>query len=904
MLLGREREQAAIRHLLDEARDGRSGVLALVGEAGIGKSALLEHTGALASGMRVARARGVVSETQIPFAGLYELLRPALGLLGRIPTTQASALESALALRPAQEEDRFAVGAATLSLLAAYAEEQPLAVLVDDIHWLDGSSVDALLFAVRRLLAEPIAVVLTARAGETSALDGAGLPTVTVGGLEREAAEALVRSAAPDATADSAARLHRETDGNPLALLELAREHVPDLPLDAPVPVVTSVARVYLQRAAALPGQTNRALVLAAATDRGDLALFARAVQTLGADVADLAPAEGSGLVAVEGGRIEFRHPLARSAIYGAATAEARRRVHRALADSLPDADADRRAWHLALAAAGPDDVASSALEQAAERAYRRSAYGVAAQAFERSALLSSSEQSRSRLLTSAASAAWLSGLADRAVSLLDEAALAAGDTYAVGIDQLRGHIAIRRGPLDEGRALLLSAAERADDAVAVVMLADATEGSLYAADTGAMLESGARAAAVAQRDGSDWTAFFGGMTHGMALVLSGEGERGAAAIRTATGVVERSEELQRDPRLVVWSAVGPIWLREGGAGHELIDRAVATARRRSAVGVLPHLLSYVAIQDAATDRWVEAQAGFDEAIRLARETGQRVVLTFALSRLAWLEARLGREDACRSHAAEALAVAQEQGVRLCEIWALAALGELELSSGNAAAALARVEAQQAVIDQRGIADADLFPAPEQVELYLRLGRGEEAAAVASVFERAARAKGQPWALARAGRCRALLAGDDAFDQEFERALELHDRTPDVFERARSQLAYGARLRRAGRRAEARERLHAAMDAFDDLGAAPWGELARTELAATGETARRRTPSTLDELTPQELQVALLLAEGRTTREAAAALFLSPKTIEYHLRNAYRKLAIHSRDELRAALRV
>src|SRR3954447_16775062 len=202
MLLGREREQAAIRHLLDEARDGRSGVLALVGEAGIGKSALLEHTGALASGMRVARARGVVSETQIPFAGLYELLRPPGGLPGWIPTTQASALESALALRPAQEEDRFAVGAATLSLLAAYAEEQPLAVLVDDIHWLDGSSVDALLFAGRRLLAEPIAVVLTARAGETSALDGAGLPTVTVGGLEREAAEALVRSAAPDATAD------------------------------------------------------------------------------------------------------------------------------------------------------------------------------------------------------------------------------------------------------------------------------------------------------------------------------------------------------------------------------------------------------------------------------------------------------------------------------------------------------------------------------------------------------------------------------------------------------------------------------------------------------------------------------------------------------------------------------
>lgn len=904
MLLGRERERQAIERLLDEARGGRSGVLALVGEPGIGKSALLDCAAELANGMRVLRARGVPSEAQIPFAGLFELLRPALGCLDRIPAPQAAALESALALRPARAEDRFAVGAATLSLLAAYADTKPLAVLVDDAHWLDGSTADALLFAVRRLLAEPIAVLLTAREDESSLLDGADLPSVRLEGLDAGAAGLLLRREAPDAAAETAARLHRETGGNPLALLELARERLPELAPDAPVPVVTSVAQAYLHRAEGLPERTRNALVLAAATDRGDLALLARAAATLGLEIADLAPAEEAGLVAVEDARLEFRHPLARSAIYGSAAAERRREVHRALAGALPDADADRRAWHLALAAAGPDETASSALEQAAGRAHERSAYGVSSQAFERAALLASADERRGRLLQRAADAAWLGGLADRAVALLDEAARVAGDgPLAVEIDHFRGSIALRRGPLHEGRAVLLAAAEHADPETAVVMLAEAAVGAFYAADAAGMRECGERASALAARGGSGRTAFLGAITNGMALVLSGEGDRGAASIRDAVRLLERSDDLRTDPRLLVWAAMGPLWLRETDAGHELVDSAVATARARSAVGILPHLLAHVSIQHATTDRWVEAQAGFDEAIRLARETGQHVVLAGALSRLAWLEARLGRERACRTHAAEALAIARELGVVLCEIWALAALGELELGLGNPEAALTQVEGQQAVIERHGVADVDLFQAPERVELYLRLGRADDAVAAAGAFERAASAKGQPWALARAARCRALLADEDSFDSCFEQALALHARTPDVFEAARTELAYGARLRRAGRRVRAREQLRAALDVFDDLGAAPWAELARAELAATGETARRRDPSTLDELTPQELQISLLLAGGRTTREAAAALFLSPKTIEYHLRNAYRKLAIHSRDELRDALR-
>jgi DNA-binding CsgD family transcriptional regulator/tetratricopeptide (TPR) repeat protein len=885
MLLGRERELREIAQLLDEARSGRSGALALVGEPGIGKSALLDAAAASAEGMRVLRARGVVSESQIPFAGLFELLRPALDSLRAIPKPQADALESALALRPAHADDRFAVGAATLSLLAVYADERPALVLVDDVQWLDGSSADALLFAVRRLLAEPIAVLLAARPDEPSPLAGAGLPTLAVEGLDADAAARLLGSAAPDV----AARLHRETGGNPLALLELAGGNLPELVPGVPVPVVTSVAQAYVQRAAALPPATRRALVLASATDRGDLALLARAGSALGVAVADLDPATAAGLVALQSARLEFRHPLARSAIYGAAPPELRRDVHRALAGGLPDADADRRAWHLALAAAGPDEAASSALSQAALRAQERSAYDVASQAYERAGRLAVDDLRRDTLLHRAAEAAWLGGLADRAVALVEEA--------GEGPSHLRGHIALRRGPLHTAFELLLAAAEDAPPRDAAVMLAEAAESAFYAADADAILECGARARALAA-DGSSRTAFFGAIADGMADVVAGTGERGSAAIREAMRVLEESDELRGDPRLLVWAAIGLLFLREGAAAHDVVDAVVAAARRRAAVGVLPHLLTHVSIQDATTDRWVEAQAGFDEAIRLARETGQDVVRAAALARLAWLEARLGKDEACVRHAEEALSLARERDARLCEIWALAALGELELVRGRLDEARVRVADRQAVIDERRIADVDILPAPDAVEIAVRLG--DDAADTATAFARAAEAKGQPWSRARAERTLALVTDD--WERHFEQALRFHEQTADAFERARTALAYGARLRRAGQRVRARELLRAAHDAFDALGAEPWAEQARTELAATGETARRRVASGLDELTPQELQISLLLAEGKTTRETAAALFLSPKTIEYHLRNVYRKLAIHSRDELRAAL--
>jgi DNA-binding CsgD family transcriptional regulator len=899
MLLGRERELRELAAALSGARESRSGVVVLAGEPGIGKTALVDEAATLAeeARMRILRARGIESEARVPFAGLLELLRPALGSLDRIPAPQAAALEGALALRPASAQDRFAVGAATLSLLAAYAEDAPLAALIDDAHWLDGSSADALLFAIRRLVADPICVVLAVRDEESPLVAAARLPTIHLDGLDRESAAALVGAASAD-------RLYAATGGNPLALLELAPEaaRFADIPLDTPAPVVSSVAHGFVRRASALPDETRRALLLAAASDTGEVAALERAAP---GSTESLGSAEDAGLVVLREGRVDFRHPLARSAVYGAASADERRAAHRALAGALPDRDLDRRAWHLALAAAGPDAAASWALEQAGARAHERSAYAVAAAAFERAAALAREQHRPGPLLYAAADAAWLAGSPAHAVDLLDRAAVEDGDLrMEIRIEHLRGHIATRRGPIDEARRILAAAAERAaglDPEQAVVMLAEATYASFQAGDAPAMLRTAERATELSARVGGG-AQLLAGLALGMARVFAGQGEAGARLIRNSVVRLEAASELRDDPYLVVWAALGPLWLREAEVGRSLYEHALALVRSRTALGALPELLVHLARDWATTDRWAAAHAAYDEGIALARESGQGIALAFGLGGLSWLDARQGRDDDCRRHAAEGREICSGLGVVVQGLWSRAALADLELVRGRPEAAVAHLEEWAALLRERRIEDTDLSPVPELVETYLRLGRTDDAATAAAAHEASAQAKGQPWALARAARCRGLLAADEDVEREFDEALRLHAQTPDLFEGARTRLAYGARLRRAGRRVLAREQLRAAVETFDDLGAVPWSELARTELGATGETARRRDVSTLDQLTPQELQIALLLAGGRTTREAAAAMFLSPKTIEYHLRNVYRKLEVNNRDDLAAAL--
>jgi DNA-binding CsgD family transcriptional regulator len=904
VLLGREQERLAIHRVLAEARAGHSGVLALVGEPGIGKTALLEYAVKESGGMRVLHARGVESEAEVPFAGLAVLLRAALTCIDRIPAPQAQALSGALALGPARSVDRFAIGAATLSLLSAHADDGPLVLAVDDVHLLDRSSAEALLFALRRLIDDPIAVVLAVREGEPSMLDGADLRVLRVGGLNRVDAGELLAGLPPEAVD----RVFRATGGNPLALLELAADatQLVEEPLDGPVPLSTSISAAFGRRLDRLPVPTRRILLLAATGDTRDLSVLMRAAARLGVDVADLTAAEEAGLVTLSGSGPDFTHPLIRSAVYAAASGRQRREAHAALAAALPDRDADRRAWHLAAATVGPDDAVSAALEQAGARATERSAYAVAARAYERAARLATTEDACGRLLCASADAAWLAGETGRTSTLLDAACTQTSDSRVLArIDQLRGHLLLRCGPVGDGYRLLAAAAERVaepEPELAVVMLAESVQGAFYAGHTAAMVAAAARAVEVAEATDSPRAGFFAHMASAMALVADGEGEDGARHARRAVAILQESDELRDDPRLVTWATFGPMWLREADAGRDLIERASDQTRARGAAGNLPIILQHLARDQATTDRWAAAEANLDEAIRLAEETGQRSELAAALAGLAWLQARQGQEDACRRHADRAAALCDELGMGTYGVWAIQAVGDLELGLGRPTASVVHHEAQAEAMRERGIADVDLSPAPELVDAYLRLGRSDEAAEVASAYAAAAEAKGQPWALARAARCHGMLTEAGDWEEAFEEAIQLHDRTLDVFEEARTRLAFGARLRREQQRSRSRTELRAAFHAFERLGARPWADQARSELAATGETARRRDPSTLDDLTPQEFQIARMLAGGMTTREAAAAAFLSPKTIEYHLRNTYRKLGIRTREELATAM--
>jgi DNA-binding CsgD family transcriptional regulator len=883
-------------------------VLTLTGEPGVGKSVLLEKAVERATGMRVLRARGVQSEAHIPFAGLADLLRPALFLLNRVPGPQAEALEGALALIPSRAQDRFAIGSATLSLLAAYAELGPVLVVVDDAHWIDGSSADALAFAFRRLVADPVGVLLAVRSEHSSVLSGTEADRVEIAGLDLLAAAELVTAEVGAVPDELLGRLHRETGGNPLGLLEMARQ-ADSLdrggPLDTPLPVRTSVSEIYLDRIRSLHRGAAAVVLLAASSDLTDVALLTRASGALGADIADLAEAEEARLVQLKDERVEFSHPLIRSAVYNDASPDRRRKAHRALAGALPDREADRRAWHLALAALGPDAAACSALAQAADRALERNAYEVAARAFERSSRLAGPDELRAELLCRAARCAWDAGLPGRAGELIDQAqGFAAGEAIGIALEHLRGQISVRQGPVASGLGYLMGAAERsapigADDSV--VILAEAVQAAFYAGDTATMLRAVDAINSLRDRVASERAAFYAAMALGMAYTFTGRARIGAEqlhlAIDIAAGVVAPD-----DPQWHAWTAMCNLYLRESGARRDLLEQAAAVARSRTALGVLVYLLCYLAIDHATADRWPEAEAGFHQVLALARETGHRTDLSAALARLAWLEARQGRTDTCLGHAEESLSIAADLGLRLCEIWVHAALGELHLAHGESKQAVEHFTAQQRLMDSCDISDVDLSPAPELVDLHLRSGASGEAAELAAAYQEAALEKGLPWARARAARARGLVAPEAEMEALFDEALQAHSQTPDSFETARTQLAYGSRLRRSRQRVRAREQLRAAIDTFDRLGAQPWATQARTELAATGEKARARSVTTRDDLTPQEMQIAILLSAGRTTREAASAMFLSPKTIEYHLRNVYRKLDCRNRGELSAAL--
>lgn len=904
MLVGREHERQVIRSLAAGARVGQGGTLVVVGEAGIGKSALLHDAAedAAAHGMTTLRAQGVVGERDVPFGGLLQLLRPVLDHLDGLPAPQADALGAALALRPGSAGERFAVGAGVLGLLSRAAEDAPLALVVDDAHLLDPPTAHALTFAARRLTADPVVVLLAVRAGQPSTVVEAGLPTLTLAGLPDDDADALLRSAGRRLSAPDRSRLLAATGGNPLALLELPDDGtLGALPDGAPIPVPASLARAFAARADALSTRARTALLVASAA-AGDPAATAAACTLLGVDASDLDEAAAKGLVSVDAGRVTFRHDLVRSAVWTEATPAERREVHRALAAVVPPGALDRRAWHLGEATTAPDEDVATTLDAAATAARDRGAHAVAAAGFERAATLTPDVADRARRLVTAAESAWRAGQAETALDLL-----AASSSFPRTPDlvlraaALEGAVTARTGSVERARDVLVAAGSSADDPdTAVPLLAEGVLAAQFAGDMATAADVGRHVERLLPDLRTDRARWLGSMAVGVADILTGAG--GPDRLHDATAHVADDPALLEDPALAPWLVIGPLYLREEGTARAVIPTVVAHLRRRADLGVLPMLLFYVARDQATTDRWSDAAATYTEGVGLAREAGQSSDLAAGLAGLAWLEARQGEADACRAHATEALDLATTLHLGFFRAWAMAALGDLALGAGDAQEALDRYLRLVELLVELGFGDVDVSPAADMVDALVRLDRTDDAVPLVDDLTRRAQEKGQPWSVARAARARGLVAADSEIDTWFGAALAANARTPDVFETARTQLAYGSRLRRARRRTDARTHLREALTTFDALGAAPWADQAVAELRATGATAHRRDVTGLDHLTPQELQVARTLAAGRTTREAAAALFLSPKTIEYHLRNVYTKLGVRTRADLATAL--
>jgi DNA-binding CsgD family transcriptional regulator len=904
VLYGRDVERARIDALLSEARSARSGVLVVRGEAGIGKSALLDHAVAGSGELPVLRAAGVESESELAFAGLHQLLRPVLGLLSRLPEGQAAALASALGLAGGEVNDRFLVSLGVLGLVSEVAEEEGgLLCVVDDAQWLDRPSAEALVFVARRLEAEGVVVLLAAREGDARQFESPGLPELRLAGLPAEPAAALLAERAGPALSSAVRdRLLAFSQGNPLAIMELptslsAEQLAGREPLIEPLPVGEGLERAFLGRIRALDPPAQQLALLAAADDSGELAPVLRAAEVLGADIEALDQLEAAELLQVDGATITFRHPLVRSAVYRRAGFNQREAAHLALAGALPDeADADRRAWHLAAASPGPDASVAAELEHSAVRARLRGGHAAAATALERAAQLSEDDASRARRLLAAAEANWLGGRAQRAGPLVEQAELLLTDPeLRAQAALLRGSYEFERGRAGEAYDVLVAGAEGAlavDPRMALEMLVRGAE----AASFSARMNRSASIAELASGVGAthEEELFMVALLEGTAQLMGGEPEPAVATLDRARRLADDFEH----PRYLTFAAFADSFLGDFVTGQLRHARAVARLRAAGAVGDLPVALQLLAAAEVWLGRFGAAAANAAEGLRLALETGQDTNASFQLGTLARAEAPQGREAECREHAGEAMELAVARGLPLPGSVALFALGVLELGLGRPEEALAHATA---ITDpSSGLAHplVAIYTAPDLVEAAVRSGRADLAGPALERFVAWAELVPARWPLAVTARMRALLAEGAEGDEHFEAALRRHADAELPFEHARTRLLYGEHLRRSRRRSDARPQLRAALAGFERLGARPWADRARGELRATGETSRKREPSTIDQLTPQELQIARFVSEGATNREVATKLFLSPRTVEYHLHKVFTKLGIASRGEL------
>jgi DNA-binding CsgD family transcriptional regulator len=904
-LLGRHGECETLDRLLRSVRSGQSQVLVVRGEAGIGKSALLEYVVEQASGWRIARAAGVQSEMELAFAGLHQLCGPMLDGLGGLPEPQRNALREAFGLDHGGAPDQFRVALAVLSLLAAQAEERPLLCVVDDAQWLDRASRQALAFVARRLLAERIAMVFAVRE-PSDADEFAGLAELRVDGLGDHDARAVLASGISGPVDQRVRdRIVAETRGNPLALLELPRgltvsELAGGFGLPDRGPLAGRIEKSFLRRFEALPRDSRQLLLSAAAEPTGDVPLLWRAAERLGIGADAAGPPQAEGLVEL-GARVRFRHPLVRSAIYGAAPRAEREEVHQALAEATDaDSDPDRRAWHRAHAAAGLNEAVAGELERSADRAQARGGVAAAAAFLERAAELTPDPALRGSRALAAAHAKLDAGAPETAETLLATAELAPLDELQrARLERLRAQIAFARTRGGDTPALLLRAARRLeplDAAEARETHLEAMEAAMFAGRLGHEpsvrdVAEAARTAPAAPRQ-----------PRAVDLLLDGLATRFTEGYTAAVAPLRGALDAFRDDEAPMVRDVRWLWLAcrvahdlwDDELWHVLATRGLRVARETGALRVLPTAATYRASLHVHAGAFGAASSLIEETDAIIRATGMAPVKYARMWLIAW------RGDEAETlglfNASTPAATARGEGRALGVVaWATALLHN---GNGRYAEALAAA--------QRGCEYDDVghygWCLAELIEAGVRSDATDAASAALDRLSERTQASGTEWALGIEAGSRALLTDGDDAELLYRDAVERLGRTRGVVHVARAQLRYGEWLRRQHRRADAREQLRAAHDTFSRIGAEGFAERARRELTATGETVRRLTVETRDLLTAQEAQVARLTRKGHTNSEIGAELFLSPRTVEYHLHKVFTKLGIRSRKELRTAL--
>jgi DNA-binding CsgD family transcriptional regulator len=900
-LRGRGAECAALDVLLEAARKGESRTVVLRGEAGVGKSALLDYAIGSAQDFRVLRSVGIESEMEFAFASLHQLCTPILDRRDTLPGPQREAMEVVFGLDSGPAPDRFLVGLAALSLLAEIADERPLLCVIDDAQWLDGASALAFAFVARRLLAEPITFMFAARE-PIDVRELVGLPELMVGGLSADDARVLLDSVLPGRLDERVRdRIIAESRGNPLALLELPRGLTPGelaggFALPDARPLAERIERSFLRQVRSLPPDSQRLLLTAAAEPLGDVSLWWRAANRLGLGPEAAAPAEAAGLVQL-GALVRFRHPLVRSAVYRAASLPDRQEAHRVLAESIDaDIDPDRRAWHRAQAAQGPDEDVAVELERSADGARARGGIAAAAAFLERATALTRDPARRAERALEAAQAKLQAGAFEPAAALVALAESGPPDELRLArIDLLRAEIAFAQSRGNEAPPLLLAAArrlERLDAALARDTYLDAIAAAIFA----------------------------GRLARGPGLREVGDAARGAPppevprlpdrlldalAVRLTDGhsaaapTMKQVLEALCDEEIPVTEALRWLWLASVIAAdlwdHErwqlVATRHVTIAREAGALSELPHALDSRAYVHLFAGELAAATSLVEEARLVCEATGSNPARVVPLG----LAAFRGRERETRTLIdallSEAVPRGQGAGVTVAHwLHALLCNGLAQYADALAAGELAAAHQQ--------VGGAPQWSLVELVEAAARSGASELASDALQRLSETTRASGTDWALGVEARSRALLGDGDIAERLYREAIERLARTQVRVDLARAHLVYGEWLRREQRRADAREHLRTAYEMFSHMGVEGFAERARRELLATGGTARRRPEETRSVLTPQEAQIAQLAREGLSNTEIGARLFISPRTAQYHLRKVFLKLDITSRNQL------